>query len=74
MKRSTRPQTREPASASGQEKTLVLVMAVSAHAMSGHAESAKEAGADAFVPKPCLPQDVEHKIRDLLKPRKLKAK
>jgi two-component system cell cycle response regulator DivK len=52
----------------------IPVMAVSAHAMLGHAESAREAGADAFVPKPCLPQDVETKIRDLLKPRKQKAK
>jgi two-component system, cell cycle response regulator DivK len=52
----------------------IPVMAVSAHALRGNAERAREAGADAFVPKPCLPQDIEDKIRVLLKPRRLKVK
>lgn len=50
----------------------IPVMALSGHVFAGNAEQAKEAGADDFVAKPCLPQDLESKIRNMLKPSKVK--
>ena len=50
----------------------IPVMALSGHVFVGNAEQAKEAGADDFVAKPCLPQDLESKIRNMLKPSKVK--
>jgi CheY-like chemotaxis protein len=50
----------------------IPVMALSGHVFAGNAEQAKDAGADDFVAKPCLPQDLESKIRNMLKPSKVK--
>lgn len=44
----------------------IPVMALSGHALEGHSEGALEAGCNAFVPKPALPEDVEARIRTLL--------
>lgn len=43
-----------------------LVIAVSGHATEGGTSRAREAGADAICPKPCLPGDVLKVIRELL--------
>ena len=51
----------------------IPVMALSGHVFAGNAEQAKDAGADDFVAKPCLPQDLESKIRNMLKPSKVKG-
>lgn len=50
----------------------IPVMALSGHVLAGSENNAKEAGADEFVAKPCLPQDLENKIRNMLKPSKAK--
>jgi CheY-like chemotaxis protein len=50
----------------------IPVMALSGHVFAGNAEQAKDAGADDFVAKPCLPQDLENKIRNMLRPSKVK--
>jgi two-component system, cell cycle response regulator DivK len=52
----------------------IPVMALSGHVLAGNAEQARQAGADEFVAKPCLPQDLENKIRTMLKPSKPKGK
>jgi two-component system cell cycle response regulator DivK len=52
----------------------IPVMALSGHVLAGSENHAKEAGADEFVAKPCLPQDLENKIRNMLKPSKAKDK
>ncbi|AKF79348.1 chemotaxis protein CheY [Myxococcus fulvus 124B02] len=48
----------------------IPVMALTGHVLAGNAENARDAGADEFVAKPCLPQDLENKIRNMLKPSK----
>lgn len=50
----------------------IPVMALSGHVFSGNAEQARDAGCDEFVAKPCLPQDLENKIRNMLKPSRAK--
>lgn len=45
----------------------IPVIALTGHAMPTHQKRAEEAGADDFATKPCLPQDVERRIRSLLK-------
>ncbi|MDC0711183.1 response regulator [Stigmatella sp. ncwal1] len=52
----------------------IPVMALSGHVLAGSESHAKEAGADEFVAKPCLPSDLEDKIRTMLKPSKAKGK
>ncbi len=52
----------------------IPVMALSGHVFVGNAEQAKDAGCDDFVAKPCLPQDLESKIRNMLKPSKVKER
>lgn len=52
----------------------IPVMALSGHALAGNVEQAKQAGADEFVAKPCLPQDLEDRIRRLLKPSRVRAR
>ena len=52
----------------------IPVMALTGHVLAGNAEHAREAGADEFVAKPCLPQDLENKIRNMLKPSKVRGK
>jgi CheY-like chemotaxis protein len=49
-------------------------MALSGHVLAGNAEQARQAGADEFVAKPCLPQDLEQRIHRMLKPSKAKSK
>ncbi len=44
----------------------IPVVALTGHALTGHAESAREAGCDAFVAKPCLPEDLVVQVRKLL--------
>ena len=44
----------------------VLVIAVSGHATDDGTRRAREAGADAICPKPCLPGEVLKMIRELL--------
>jgi two-component system, cell cycle response regulator DivK len=51
----------------------IPVMALSGHVLAGNAEQARQAGADEFVAKPCLPQDLEDRIRRMLKPSKSKS-
>jgi CheY-like chemotaxis protein len=52
----------------------IPVMALSGHVFAGNAEQARDAGCDDFVAKPCLPQDLESKIRNMLKPSKVKER
>jgi CheY-like chemotaxis protein len=47
----------------------ILVVALTGHALAGHAEGARRAGCDAFVTKPCLPDDLVDEIRRLLEDR-----
>ena len=41
-------------------------MALTGHALAGISEGAKKAGCDAFVTKPCLPDDLVKEIRKVL--------
>ena len=45
----------------------IPVIAFTGHAMASHLERAREVGADDLATKPCAPQEVEQKIRNLLK-------
>jgi CheY-like chemotaxis protein len=47
----------------------VIIVALTGHALAGHAEGARRAGCDAFVTKPCLPDDLVEVIRGLLEVR-----
>ena len=44
----------------------IPVVALTGHALAGHAEGAREAGCDSFVTKPCLPDALVAEIRRLL--------
>lgn len=44
----------------------IPVVALTGHALSGILEGAKTAGCDAFVTKPCLPEDLVMQIRSVL--------
>jgi two-component system, cell cycle response regulator DivK len=44
----------------------IPVVALTGHALAGISEGAKEAGCDAFVTKPCLPEDLVKEIRRIL--------
>ena len=44
-------------------------MALTGHALAGHAEGARRAGCDAFVTKPCLPDELVEVIHKLLATR-----
>jgi two-component system cell cycle response regulator DivK len=46
----------------------IPVVALTGHALAGHAEGAREAGCDAFVTKPCLPDALVAEIKRLLEP------
>ena len=41
------------------------VIALTGHVLAGHAQRASEAGCDAFLPKPCLPDVVLETVRRL---------
>ena len=51
----------------------IPVVALTGHALAGHAEGAREAGCDAFVTKPCLPDALVAEIRRLLEHHRGKA-
>jgi CheY-like chemotaxis protein len=44
----------------------IRIMALTGHAMAAHAESARQAGCDVVVTKPCLPQELARIIGELL--------
>jgi len=44
----------------------VRVVALTGHALAGHADGARQAGCDAFVRKPCLPDVLVAEIRRVL--------
>jgi two-component system, cell cycle response regulator DivK len=44
----------------------IPVVALTGHALAGISEGAKKAGCDAFVTKPCLPEDLVKEIRKTL--------
>ena len=49
------------------ERTASIpVVALTGHALAGMSEGAKKAGCDAFVTKPCLPEDLVKEIRKIL--------
>jgi CheY-like chemotaxis protein len=47
----------------------IPIVALTGHALAGHAEGARQAGCDAFVTKPCLPDALVAEIRQLLEPQ-----
>jgi CheY-like chemotaxis protein len=52
------------------EKTRhIPIVALTGHALAGHAEGARQAGCDAFVTKPCLPDALVTEIRRMLTER-----
>lgn len=51
----------------GDQRTKdIPVIALTGHALTGFSESAKEAGCDAFVTKPCLPDALVGEVRRVL--------
>jgi two-component system, cell cycle response regulator DivK len=44
----------------------IPVVALTGHALAGISEGARKAGCDAFVTKPCLPQDLVEEVRKIL--------
>ena len=51
----------------GDKRTASIpVVALTGHALAGISEGAKRAGCDAFVTKPCLPEDLVKEIRRIL--------
>ena len=44
----------------------IPVVALTGHAMAGHSESAKSAGCDVVITKPCLPHDLIQEIRKVI--------
>jgi two-component system, cell cycle response regulator DivK len=47
----------------------IPVVALTGHALAGISEGAKQAGCDAFVTKPCLPEDLVREITKVLEER-----
>jgi two-component system, cell cycle response regulator DivK len=44
----------------------IPVIALTGHALAGHSRGAKEAGCDAFLAKPCLPEKLVAKVEELM--------
>lgn len=44
----------------------ILVVALTGHALEGASQGAKAAGCDAFLTKPCLPEDLHKEIQRML--------
>jgi two-component system, cell cycle response regulator DivK len=44
----------------------IPIVALTGHALAGISEGATEAGCDAFITKPCLPEDLVREIRRIL--------
>jgi two-component system, cell cycle response regulator DivK len=51
----------------------IPVVALTGHAMQGHSKGAMEAGCDAFVAKPCLPDQLVAEIRKMLSSPRVNA-
>ena len=49
-----------------QRTASIPVVALTGHALAGISEGAKKAGCDAFVTKPCLPEDLVREIKKIL--------
>ena len=49
----------------------IPIVALTGHALAGHAEGARQAGCDSFVTKPCLPDALVAEIRRMLADRGL---
>jgi two-component system cell cycle response regulator DivK len=47
----------------------IPIVALTGHALAGHAEGARQAGCDAFVTKPCLPDALVAEIQRMLATR-----
>ena len=45
----------------------IPVIALTGHALAGHSKGAIEAGCDAFITKPCLPERLMEEIKSMLK-------
>jgi CheY-like chemotaxis protein len=52
----------------------IKVIAVTGHALEGTAKGAREAGCDAFLSKPCLPETLETEVKRMLEAAKTKSK
>jgi CheY-like chemotaxis protein len=44
----------------------IPIVALTGHALAGHAEGARQAGCDSFVTKPCLPDALVAEIKRML--------
>jgi two-component system cell cycle response regulator DivK len=44
----------------------IPIIALTGHALAGHSRGAREAGCDAFLAKPCLPEMLVDKVQELL--------
>ena len=51
----------------------IPIVALTGHALAGHADSAHKAGCDSFVTKPCLPDALVAEIQKMLGPGKKKG-
>jgi len=47
----------------------IPIVALTGHALAGHAEGARQAGCDSFVTKPCLPDALVAEIQRMLSTR-----
>jgi CheY-like chemotaxis protein len=47
----------------------IAIIALTGHSLAGHSRGAKEAGCDAFLTKPCLPEKLLEKVEELLEAR-----
>ena len=52
----------------------IPVIALTGHALAGHSKGAIEAGCDAFITKPCLPERLLEEIRKMLDSRPASGK
>lgn len=50
----------------------IIVVALTGHALESHAKEAAAAGCDAFIAKPCLPDELVDKVRKMLESKKTK--
>jgi CheY-like chemotaxis protein len=51
----------------------IPIVALTGHALAGHAEGARQAGCDSFVTKPCLPDALVAEIQRMLGERRPEA-
>jgi CheY-like chemotaxis protein len=47
----------------------IPVIALTGHALASHSRGAQEAGCDAFLAKPCLPEKLVEKVEELIRPK-----